>query len=125
MRLLSFLSLVEDSLGTSRPAESAGWKRQVNYLAGTAVFWHTALGLTLTLRNCPVSNGRQYLECRWHGASGDSVETRSFFSGAPGFDWNAAADDVVDAMPEPALAAPKILSEPAPDALRVSETALA
>jgi hypothetical protein len=105
MRLLSFLNLVENHLGVRQPAHSAGWNRRVNYHAGTACFSHPLLGLTLMLRGSLLADGQHNLNASWHGVTGEVVSTRSFFSGAAGFQWDAAAETVTDLMPSPVLSA--------------------
>ncbi len=105
MRLLSFLSLVENQLRVRRPEIASGWCRRVNYHAGTACFSHPTLGLTLTLRGCLLADGEHNLYASWHGVDGEVITTRSFFSGALGFAWDTAAGNVTDIMPSPALGA--------------------
>ncbi len=104
MRLLSFLSLVQDILAVVRPADSIGWKRHVNYDTGAAAFWNPSLGLTLSVRDCVLPDGGHHLEAAWSGAEGALTRPLSFFSGSPNFDWQIAAEGVVDAMPEAAPA---------------------
>jgi hypothetical protein len=105
MRLLSFLTLVENQLRVRRPEISSGWTRRVSYHAGTACFSHPLLGLTLTLRGCLLADGQHNLYASWHGVNGEVISTRSLFSGAVGFEWGAAAGIVSDIMPAPALPA--------------------
>jgi hypothetical protein len=105
MRLLSFLTLVENQLRTRRPESSSGWMRRVNYHAGTAIFSHPVLGLTLTLRSCMLTDGQHNLYASWHGITGEVISNRSFYSGAIGFSWDNAAGNVADLMPAPALVA--------------------
>ncbi len=110
MRLLSFLSLVQDHLALLRPEHATGWVRRVSFHTGAACFSHPSHGLTLTLRGSPLADGQHNLNASWHGVTGEAVSTRSFYSGAPGFRWETAAQAVADTMPAPILPA----SNPAP-----------
>ena len=105
MRLLSFLNLVQNHLGARQPEHASGWTRRVNYHTGSACFVHPELGLTLTLRDCVLSDGQHNLSATWHGPDGEAVSNRSFFSGLTGFQWDAAAETVLEIMPAPALPA--------------------
>lgn len=112
MRLLSFLNLLQNHLGVRQPEHASGWTRRVNYHAGSACFMHPTLGLTLTLRDCVLADGQHNLSATWHGLTGEAVSNRSFFSGLAGFQWEAAAEAVLEIMPAPALPA-ETAEEPA------------
>jgi len=105
MRLLSFLTLVENHLRARQPDLPPGWTRRVSYHTGTAYFSHPVLGLTLTLRSCVLADAEHNLSASWHGMDGEVISSHSFFSGSTGFMWDTAAETVTDIMPSPALVA--------------------
>lgn len=104
MRLLSFCNLVETTLAMLRPDDAAsGWSRRADYEAGAATCWHAGLGLSLSLRCCALADGRFSLQAVWHGPAGQALADKSFFCGSAAYEWQAAADAVAEAMPEPVL----------------------
>ena len=109
MRLLSFLNLIENHLGTRRPEATGGWIRRASYHTGSAGFSHPRLGLTLTLRSCLLADGQHNLSASWHGADGTALASQSFFSGTPGFRWERAAEAMTELMPT-ASRAPSLVS---------------
>jgi hypothetical protein len=102
MRLFSFFKQVETTLAMLKPECSAGWKRRADYQTGSASYWHDQLGFVLSLRCCELGGSRFSLQTRWTGPSGLSLYDHTFFCGASAFDWQAAADSVAEAMPDPA-----------------------
>lgn len=103
MRLLSFLTLVEQQLVLTQPGLSTGWQRRVNYQAGSAALAHAASGLTLVLRSTTLANGSLNLQANWHGVDGRQIDGTPFFSGGTDFSWAAAAREVATQIPAPAL----------------------
>ena len=102
MRLFSFFKQVETTLTMLKPECSTGWKRRADYQTGAAVYWHDQLGLVLSLRCCELGGGRCSLQTRWTGPAALSVYEHTYFCGASSFDWQAAAESVAEAMPDPA-----------------------
>lgn len=103
MRLLSFLNLVELTLGMLRPEASSGWRRRANHSAGEALSWHPALGLALHLRVSEVAEGRHSVLARWIGPAGAVLLERTYFCGESSFEWQTAAESVAETMPEGGL----------------------
>jgi hypothetical protein len=101
MRLLSLIGLVEFSLAAIRPEHSFGWCRRVNYQEMTALFWNQNLGLTLAIRGNNLQGGDVGIEATWHDRIGETLGQVSLFSGRPGFDWQIAAENILEAMPDP------------------------
>ncbi len=108
MRLLSFFNQVETTLAMLKPECAGGWKRRANYLTGAAVCWHERAGFTLNLQASALGNNRFSLQTHWSGPAGATSHERTFFCGASPFDWQAAADAVAEAMPEPPPSQEKI-----------------
>ena len=102
MRLFSFFKQVETTLAMLKPECSAGWKRRADYQTGSAAYWHDQLGLVLSLRCCELGGSRFSLQTRWTGPTGLTLYDHTYFCGAAAFDWQAAADSVAEAMPDPA-----------------------
>jgi len=102
MRLFSFFKQVETTLAMLKPECSAGWKRRADYQTGSAAYWHDQLGLVLSLRCCELGGSRFSLQTRWTNPAGLSLYDHTYFCGASAFDWQAAADSVAEAMPDPA-----------------------
>jgi hypothetical protein len=102
MRLFSFFKQVETTLAMLKPECSAGWKRRADYQTGSASYWHDQLGFVLSLRCCELGGSRFSLQTRWTGPTGLTLYDHTYFCGASAFDWQAAADSVAEALPDPA-----------------------
>ena len=118
MRLLSFLTLVEQHLLTTRPELSSGWQRRVNYQSGTAALAHPGSGLTLLLRSTTLASGTVNLHAGWHGVTGSQIHGSTFFSGGDRFSWDDSAKEVASHVPAPALTSP-VETVPAPAAVSI------
>lgn len=99
MRLLSFLSQVENEL-RARPAAADGpWLRRVAYAEGVAQMWRPDHDLLLMVRVWPLQDEELHLQTTWQSHGREVTPRIAIYSGRTGFSWSEAAAEVARTMP--------------------------
>ncbi len=124
MRLLSFLTQIENHLSGGFESATHRWMRRANYHNDTACLWQPGTGQSLRLSNCKLSGGRHSISTVWSTSDGSTEERQTFFCAEPG-DWETAAQTIATLCPTPVVSGGALATAPESVSAEALETAIA